>query len=48
MAKVKWKVPALYMPSSGDMLRVKLRMSSGEGKVVVIVLPRESSERSWR
>ena len=52
MAKEKWKLPPLYMPSSGSMVRVKLRMSSGLGKEVRIVRPRvpSSSARSggWR
>lgn len=46
MAKVKEKRPPLYMPSSGSMVRVKLRISSGFGKFVFMVEPRESSERS--
>lgn len=46
MANVKWKTPPLYMPSSGSMVRVKLRMSSGLGKVVRMVEPRERSEIS--
>ena len=46
MAKLKVKVPEAYMPSSGSMVRVKLRMSSGLGKCVRMVEPRESSERS--
>ena len=47
MLKEKWKLPPLYMPSSGEMVRVKWRMSSGLGKVVVMVVPRDSSERSF-
>jgi hypothetical protein len=43
---VKSKVPFLYMPSSGAMVRLKCRMSSGSGKVVVMVLPSDSSDRS--
>lgn len=48
MAKLKWKLPPLYIPSSGSMVRVKLRMSSGFGKEVFIVRPRvpSSSARS--
>ena len=48
MAKLKWKLPPLYMPSSGSMVRVKLRMSSGLGKEVFMVRPRvpSSSARS--
>lgn len=46
MAKLKLKRPPLYMPSSGSMVSVKLRMSSGLGKCVFIVVPRESSSRS--
>lgn len=40
------KRPPLYIPSSGSMVRRKLRISSGLGKVVRIVLPRERSARS--
>ena len=39
-------MPPLYMPSSGRMDRVKFRISSGLGKVVFMVEPSESSERS--
>ena len=46
MEKVKAKPPFLYMPSSGSMCSVKLRMSSGFGKCVRMVRPSESSERS--
>ena len=48
MAKLKWKDPPLYMPSSGSIVSVKLRMSLGSGKDVFIVLPRvpSSSARS--
>ena len=48
MAKLKWKLPPLYMPSSGSIVRVKLRISSGLGKDVFIVRPRvpSSSARS--
>ncbi len=46
MAKLKLNMPPLYIPSSGSIVRVKFRMSSGLGKCVRIVLPRESSERS--
>ena len=48
MAKLKWKLPPLYIPSSGSMVRVKFRMSSGLGKDVFIVRPRvpSSSARS--
>lgn len=46
MLKVKVKRPDLYIPSSGEMERVKWRISSGSGKSVFMVLPRESSERS--
>lgn len=46
MAKEKWKVPPLYIPSSGSIVSVKLRVSSGFGKASFIVLGRESSERS--
>ena len=46
MAKLKWNSPPLYMPSSGSMVSMKFRMSSGLGNWVRMVLPRESSERS--
>ena len=48
MAKLKWKLPPLYIPSSGSMVRVKFRISSGLGKDVFIVRPRvpSSSARS--
>ena len=48
MAKLKWKLPPLYMPSSGSIVRVKLRMSSLLGKEVLIVRPKvpSSSARS--
>lgn len=48
MAKLKWKLPPLYIPSSGSMVRVKLRMSSGLGNEVLMVRPRvpSSSARS--
>lgn len=48
MAKLKWKLPPLYIPSSGSIVRVKFRMSSGLGKDVFIVRPRvpSSSARS--
>lgn len=48
MAKLKWKLPPLYIPSSGSMVRVKFRISSGLGKEVFIVRPRvpSSSARS--
>lgn len=46
MLKVKTKRPPLYMPSSGSIVKVKFRMSSGFSKWVFMVLPRESSERS--
>ena len=46
MTKVKWKTPPLYIPSSGSIVRVKFKMSSGLGKVVRMVEPRERSERS--
>lgn len=48
MAKSKWKLPPLYIPSSGSMVRVKFRISSGFGKDVLIVRPRvpSSSARS--
>ena len=36
----------MYIPSSGSIVSVKLRMSSGFGKSVRMVLPRESSDRS--
>jgi hypothetical protein len=36
----------LYIPSSGSIVSVKLRVSSGSGKSVFIVLGRDSSERS--
>ena len=40
------KLPPLYIPSSGSMVRVKLKMSSGSGKFVFIVEPNEMSPRS--
>lgn len=46
MLNVKLKLPPLYIPSSGSMVRVKLRMSSGLGKDIFIVEPRESSCKS--
>ena len=48
MAKLKWKLPPLYIPSSGSMVRVKFKISSGLGKDVFIVRPRvpSSSARS--
>ena len=48
MAKLKWKLPPLYIPSSGSMVRVKFRISSGLGKDVFIVRPSvpSSSARS--
>ncbi len=48
MAKLKWKLPPLYMPSSGSMVRVKFRISSGLGKEVFMVRPSvpSSSARS--
>lgn len=46
MANVKLNRPPLYIPSSGSIVRVKLRVSSGSGKSVFMVLGRESSERS--
>ena len=46
IANVNIKLPPLYMPSSGSIVSVKLRMSSGFGKFVFIVLPNESSFRS--
>lgn len=48
MAKLKWKLPPLYIPSSGSIVRVKLRISSGLGKEVFMVRPRvpSSSARS--
>ena len=46
MAKVKWKAPLLYIPSSGSIVSVKLRISSGLGKCVRMVEPRASSEIS--
>lgn len=39
-------MPPLYMPSSGEIVSVKCRMSSGSGKSVFIVVPRDRSERS--
>ena len=46
MTNVKLKAPPLYIPSSGSMVRVKLRISSGLGKLVRIVEPSDSSLRS--
>jgi hypothetical protein len=46
IANVNRKLPPLYMPSSGSIVSVKLRISSGFGKVVFIVLPSDSSLRS--
>ncbi len=48
MAKLKWNEPPLYMPSSGSIVSVKFSMSSGLGKSVFIVEPRDNSERSTR
>lgn len=45
-AKVKTNEPPLYMPSSGSIVSVKFRMSSGFGKAIFIVFPRVSSWRS--
>jgi hypothetical protein len=46
IANVNRKLPPLYMPSSGSIVSVKLRISSGFGKVVFIVLPSDNSLRS--
>lgn len=46
IAKEKWKRPPLYMPSSGSIVRVKLRMSLGSGNSVRHVLLASSSSRS--
>lgn len=43
---MKLNRPPLYMPSSGSMWSVKLRVSSGSGKSVFMVGGRSSSERS--
>jgi len=48
IANVKWNLPPLYIPSSGSIVSVKLRVSSGSGKSVFMVLGKESSERSAR
>lgn len=46
IANVNRKLPPLYMPSSGSIVSVKLRISSGFGKVVFIVLPSDNSLKS--
>lgn len=48
MAKLKVNDPPLYIPSSGSIMSVKFRMSSGLGNLVRIVLPSDNSERSRR
>ncbi len=46
IAKLKLKEPPLYIPSSGSIVSMKWRMLSASGKLVRMVLPRESSDRS--
>lgn len=46
MVKVKLKLPPLYIPSSGSMVRVKFKISSGLGKLIFMVEPSESSCKS--
>lgn len=43
MLKSKWKIPPLYMPSSGSMVSLKFSRSSGLGNWVDMVEGRESS-----
>ena len=46
MAKLKLNRPPLYIPSSGSIVKVKFRMSSGFGKYVFMVEPSDSSDKS--